>query len=154
MTHDDVENQKEDFRAAVRPSMTKIKFCQDALPDPATLIIDVLQSSHMRTATRLSAETLINLAENGVPHDVFVKLLRDGLEEQVNCLTLWDEPDAMFNLWCAVSRAGGVMAARVAREASGEAKARGYRQREAEDLEPDDEDGLGEPDITHQRSTA
>ena len=60
----------------------------------------------------------------------------------------------MFDLWCAVSRVGGVLAARVAREVFGEAKARGYRQREVEDLEPYDEDGLGEPDITHQRSTA
>jgi hypothetical protein len=31
-------------------------------------------------------ETIINLAANGVPHKVFVKLLCDGLEEQVNCL--------------------------------------------------------------------
>jgi hypothetical protein len=46
------------------------------------------------------------------------------------------------------------MAARMAREASGEAKARGYRLREAEDVEFDDEDGLTELDETHQRSTA
>lgn len=118
------------------------------------LIIDVLQSSHMRTPARLSAETIINLAENGVPHGVFLKLLRDGLERQIAGLIKWDGPDAMFNLHCAVSREGGVMAARMARKVSGEAKARGYRQRELEDLEPDDEDGLAEPDITHQRSTA
>jgi hypothetical protein len=42
----------------------------------------------------------------------------------------------------------------MARAASGEAKARGYRLREAEELEPDDEEGLAEPDLTHQRSTA
>jgi len=108
----------------------------------------------MRTPARLSAETLINLAENGVPHHIFVKLLRDGLEEQVAGLITWDGPDAMFNLWYAVSRAGGVMIARIAREFSGEARARGYGQREIEDLELDDEEALEEPNLTHQRSTA
>jgi hypothetical protein len=41
------------------------------------------------------------------------------------------------------------MAARIAREISGE-----YKEREAEDLEPDDEDDFSDQDITHQRSTA
>lgn len=108
----------------------------------------------MRSPARLSAETIINLADRGVSQNVFVKLLRDGLEEQVASLTNWDGPKAMFDLWCAVSRVGGVIPARLAREVSGEAKARGFRTKETEDIEPDDEDDLAEPDATHQRSTA
>lgn len=114
-------------------------------------IIDVLQSSHMRVPARLSAETIVNLAENKVPYPVFEKLFREGLKAQVAPLTQWDGRDAMFDLWCYLARIGGVIPARRAREASAEAKAKGYRIREPE--EPDDEDDFADSNLTHERST-
>jgi len=59
----------------------------------------------------------------------------------------------MFDLYCQVARVGGVISARLAREAGGEARVRGYGQRENEISDPDDEDELAQPDPTIQRST-
>jgi RNA-dependent RNA polymerase len=76
--NDDADNLQNDLWVGLRPSQRKIKH---GLPDPAILIIDVIQSSHMRAPTRLSAETTTNLAEIGVPHEVFIKL---GLKNRLN----------------------------------------------------------------------
>jgi RNA-dependent RNA polymerase len=82
-----------------------------------------------------------------VPHKNIVELFRDGLEEHIAGLTKWDGPNAMFDLYCQVARVGGVISARLAREAGSEARVRGYGQRENESSDPDDEDELA------QRST-
>jgi RNA-dependent RNA polymerase len=129
-------------RVWLRPSQIKITYPSESLPDPALLIVNVLRSSHLKTPGRLSAETIINLAENGVPHKVFTDLLRSGLEERVAGLTTWEGHGAMLQLWVNVARCGGVMNARRAREAGGEARAKGYGEREGEDVEVDDEDDL------------
>jgi RNA-dependent RNA polymerase len=75
--NDDADNLLNDLWAGLRPSQRKIKHPPDDVSDPAILIIDVIQSSHMRAPT----QTITNLAEIGVPHEVFIKLLHDGLEE-------------------------------------------------------------------------
>lgn len=137
----------------LRPSQIKINYDPTKALDPAMCIVDVLKTSHMRTPIRISSEVIINLAENGVPHKVFVELLRKGLQEQVEGLTTWDGPEAMFDLWCAVSRAEGVMSARLAREAAGEARARGHSSREAdEDNDFDADDDI--EDLDAAKSTA
>jgi RNA-dependent RNA polymerase len=146
----DVENESDIPRVWLRPSQTKIKY--DKL-DPAQLTIDVLRKSYMKTTTRLSAEVIINLAENGVPHKNIIRLFHDGLEEHLAGLTNWDGPNAMLDLYCHVSRIGGVITARLAREAGGEARVRGYSQREAESADADEEDDVAQPDPMAQRST-
>ena len=139
----------------LRPSQIKINYDPSKPPDPAMCVIDVVKTSHLRSPTRISSEVIINLAENGVPHGIFVELLRNGLQEQVEGLTTWDGPEAMFDLWCAVSRAGGVMSARLAREASGEARARGFMSYEAdEDYQFDVDGAIEDLDASRQRSTA
>jgi RNA-dependent RNA polymerase len=125
----------------LRPSQIKIKYPTiQPLPD-AQITIDVLRSSHLRTPSHLSAETIINLAENQVPHQVFVNLAKENLDAIVDSLLDWDGPDAMFKLWHSVARAGGVVAARMAREAAGEARMRGYFVKDVEDEDEDDLDG-------------
>ena len=52
-----------------------------ALWDPAFLIMDVVGPSRFSRPARLSQESVINLAENGVPYEVFYKLLKNTLEE-------------------------------------------------------------------------
>ena len=79
-----------------------------------------------------------------------------SIREMVKGLTTWDGPHAMFNLWMNVERAGGVLMARRAREAVGEARVRGFSNRSPEeaDLEDDDaEDDGFEADVV-PRSTA
>jgi RNA-dependent RNA polymerase len=141
----------------IRPSQFKIKYTNSP-PDPAKLTIDILRSTYMKTPARLSPETIINLAENGVPHAVFVDLLKTSITEVIADLTTWEGPDAMFHLWYNVERAGGVFSARRAREASGEARAKGLGDRGLDgelDEDDEDEDGYKLFDIaTDQRSSA
>jgi len=143
----------EEMRIWVRPSQTKIHYLKEMQLDPAMLTLDILRTSHMSTPSRISAEIIINLAENGVPRDVFVELLKTSIREMVKGLTTWDGPDAMFNLWTNVERAGGVLTGRRAREAVGEARVRGFSNRspEEESLEDDDaeEDGFEIDDVPH-----
>lgn len=116
------------------------------------LIIDVLRSSHLRTPAHLSAEILTNLGENQVPHNIFITLLQRGLQELIDGLITWEGKDAMKNLWCSVSRAGGVLSARLAREASGEARVQGHFVPDSDT--DDDEDALQLDDAVMQRSSA
>ena len=136
---------EEEMQAWFRPTQTKIKYPPGLQLDPAMLTFDILRTSHLTSPTRLSTEVIINLAENGVPHDPFVRLLKDSIRDIVTGLTTWDGPDAMFNLWINVERAGGVLTGRRAREAIGEARVRGYSNRSPDDVELEedvDEDGF------------
>jgi hypothetical protein len=109
----------------------------------------------MSSPARLTYETIINLAENGVPASIFADLFKTGIRKIVTDLTTWEGPDAMYKLWSAVERAEGVLTARKAREAVGEARFRGYRTRSQDELE-DEEDDIDEEDgfDSAQRSTA
>lgn len=106
----------------------------------------------MKSPARLSAEVIINLAENGVTHEVLEDLFKDGLEAHIAGFTKWDGPGAMHELWSNVSRAGGVISARMAREAPGEARLRGHR--DADDAELDDVEDLEQVEPEKARSTA
>ncbi|KAH8114962.1 RNA dependent RNA polymerase-domain-containing protein [Phellopilus nigrolimitatus] len=140
--------------AYVRPSQIKIKYAEGEPLDEAMLIVDVLRSSKMKTPARLSAETIINLAENGVKASSFVKLMHDGLEELVRGLTTWDGQNAMESLFYKVAKVGGVMGARMARELGGKSRAMGFGQIEDDNDDEDDEDDLQIDPALQQRSTA
>ena len=94
----------------------------------------------MKSPCRLSPEVIINLAENGVPDDVFVDLLKESLAEIVNPLLAWDAPDAATTLWMIVQHTGGVLAARKARENAGTARVKGFSERDLDENELDDEE--------------
>lgn len=134
-------NAEECAHVELTPSQQKIKFPGDSEIDPAHCIIDVLRSSHTKTPCRLSVETIINLAENGVKREVFFALLEQGLKDLVEPLLDWESPDSMRNLWTNIRRLGGVMASRRAREEVGLARVKGYSEKDAED-EANDEDGF------------
>ncbi|KAF8801654.1 hypothetical protein BYT27DRAFT_7245092 [Phlegmacium glaucopus] len=139
-----------------RHSQMKIKYPEHQVLDPAILTFDILRTSHMSTPARLKYETIINLAENGVPAQIFADLFKTGIRKIVTELTTWDGPDAMYKLWMAVERAEGVLTERKAREAVGEARFRGYKSRSQEELEQDEDDTDEEGDglDSAQRSTA
>lgn len=125
----------------LRPSQRKIKYPPDQPRDPAHLIMDILRTSYMRSPARVSPETIINLAENGVPRGVFVELMKASVANIITGLTTWEGPDAMYELWLNVERAGAVCFSRRARGAAGEARVRGFGDRQMdEDDEDEDED--------------
>lgn len=123
----------------LRPSQRKIKFDTTSPLDPAHCVIDVLRRSHLKYPSRLSAEVIINLAENGVTHAVFVKLLQDNLHDVYTSLTDWDDELAIPRLWSNIARLGGVMSARMAREFRGESRMRGLLYKDDDDDDDDDE---------------
>ncbi|KAG2369444.1 RNA dependent RNA polymerase-domain-containing protein [Suillus spraguei] len=138
---DSSENCSDVPRVWLRESQIKVKYPQTQKLSHGHLTIDVLRSSHMRSPSRLAAETIVNFAENGVPHSVFIDLMKEGLDAIVNSLLDWDGPDAMYRLWYSVARAGAVVGSRLAREAGGEARSRGFAVKD-DDIEDDDEDDL------------
>ncbi|KAG1757697.1 RNA dependent RNA polymerase-domain-containing protein [Suillus lakei] len=138
---DPSENCSDVPRVWLRESQIKVKYPQTQKLSHGHLTIDVLRSSHMRSPSRLAAETIVNFAENGVPHSVFIDLMKEGLDAIVNSLLDWDGPDAMYRLWHSVARAGAVIGSRLAREAGGEAQSRGFAVKDDE-IEDDDEDDL------------
>ncbi|KAI0737583.1 RNA dependent RNA polymerase-domain-containing protein, partial [Daedaleopsis nitida] len=118
--------------------------------DPAQRTLDVLRTSRLRCPAKLSAETITNFAENGVKFSALAALFRTDIETRVGALLNWGEErtdpvkyDAdMKLLWHALAKEGGVMAARLARENNGTARAAGYVVEDADEEELDDEDGL------------
>ena len=59
------------------------------------LTLDVLRSAKLKCPGNLSRETIVNLAENGVPHKVFRTFMEQGVKEVVEGLTQWDGRDAI-----------------------------------------------------------
>ncbi len=80
----------------------------------------------MSTPARLSEETIINLAENGVHIQIFLDLLKLSLESRVDRLTTGEGPQGLFQLWREVAKEGSIVSARLAREEAGSARAKGY----------------------------
>lgn len=143
LIREDEQPMDNERRIWFRPSQTKIKYPGGQPLDPAMLTVDLVRTSCLRTPARLSPETIINLHENGVPEQVFIDLMKESIQEMATSLTTWEGPNAMFDLWANVERAGGVFAGRRAREAVGEARARGYSNRspdEEEDEQADDDE--------------
>jgi RNA-dependent RNA polymerase len=106
---------------------------------PAHCIIDVLRGSHMQSPIQISREMITNLGENGVPHTIFAELFRNSLSTRIDSLLDWDGHDAMPRLWASIFRKGNVMAARIARESTWTARARGAQSYEQEDDNEDEE---------------
>ncbi|KAG6832945.1 hypothetical protein H0H92_004829 [Tricholoma furcatifolium] len=153
-------SSKGPLKVVVRPSQIKIRYPvhHHDPHDPTLRIIEILRTSHMRSPARISPEIIINLADNGVPPDVFVNIMTANIKECVANLTTWEGPDAMFNLWTQVERVGSVLYSRRAREAGGEARARGLghdysKEKEEKEEDDEDEDDL-QFDPAQERSTA
>ncbi|TFK75829.1 hypothetical protein BDN72DRAFT_785862 [Pluteus cervinus] len=139
-------------RIYLRNSQKKIQYPTTPSIDTAKSSIDVLRASNTHATCRLSVETIVNLAENGVPSSVFIDLLKQNGKALLTAFTKWDIPDAMVELYKVVGREGRVMAARRARENIANARVLGYSNRSPEE-DSDDEDGLPQ-DTFSERSSA
>lgn len=114
----------------IRDSQDKIKYCH---LDRAHRILDLVHVSHPAPSSsicHLSMQSVMNLSFNGVPNEVLVSLMKEGLEESVKPLMEWSTPNAMLALWDAINRAGRVSGTRLSRVAAGRSRALGFSGRE------------------------
>jgi RNA-dependent RNA polymerase len=143
-------------QAWLRPSQVKIAYSDADLDDASKRSLDIVRTDHMRSPARASTEMLINWAENGVPADALAACLRATLQGVVDLLTDFEQSDAMQRLWYTIAASRGVLGQRRARQASGEARARGlaaYDYGDEEDGE-EDEEGFDPAATARERSTA
>ncbi|KAI0370069.1 hypothetical protein BV20DRAFT_1075995 [Pilatotrama ljubarskyi] len=123
----------------IRESQRKINLDFSNL-HPAHRIFDLLAPPRVTLPSRLSRLTILNLSHNGVPTEVFVELMKETLDEQVQALTQWTRPQDMQLLWATINRIGHVSAARIQQYALGASRALGLSGRIREDDDfPSDE---------------
>lgn len=158
---------EEEPKVWLRPSQIKIKYSPHSpheciMPaniDPCKLTLDLLRASRLRCPARLSTETITNFAENGVPFKRFQELFKLNLSERLDVLLGWNAQDrpegeeTMKLLFHALSREGGVMTSRLAREDGGTARVAGHVA-DDKDVEWDDEDDFDLDEALREQSSA
>ncbi|KIJ57547.1 hypothetical protein HYDPIDRAFT_171642, partial [Hydnomerulius pinastri MD-312] len=138
----------------IRDSQLKIKLRPLNKLGRAQLTFDLLAPSRVTGPSRLSAQTLVNLSHNGVPHQVLKELMAEGLKDELHELTDWSQPHSMIAVWKAVERAGHVVMGRVRRQLAGQARALGLGQlRPLDDQAGDDSDEIDGPEVTQALNT-
>ncbi|KAG2153597.1 RNA dependent RNA polymerase-domain-containing protein [Suillus bovinus] len=138
--HPDPEHQIADGppKIWIRDSQNKIKLGPLHKVDSAHRIFDLLAPSRVTGPSRLSSQTLVNLAHGRVPLSILKELMADGLHEEVRQLTEWSGPDSMIMVWRAVEQAGRIVTSRLRRRIAGQARALGLGQ-----LRPNEELAAG-----------
>ncbi|KZT02230.1 uncharacterized protein LAESUDRAFT_662372 [Laetiporus sulphureus 93-53] len=138
-------------RIWTRPSQQKIRYAELGL---AQLIFDLVSPPRVTAPSRLSKLTIMNLSHNGVPDHLFVDLMREGLQKEMDALTTWSSEQDLLLLWNAVNQVGHVTMSIIRRQASGAARILGFgRAQDREDWEGDDgDDGENLDDILTEKS--
>lgn len=119
----------------IRNSQVKVKMPPDDLLDRSHLIFDLVRLPRLTTPSSLNQQCIINLAHNGVEHDVFAQLLEAGLKAEIQPLTNWECKDVSVHLAKAVQEAGSLLRMRVARCTALSARARGFIRDDNQDDE-------------------
>jgi RNA-dependent RNA polymerase len=116
-------------RIWIRDSQKKVNFPN--LNDRTHRIFNYLGPARVTSPHRLSMQSILNLSHNGVPHEVFTQILRQGLDQEVARIVEWDQPHAMRHLWKALYqlRVGSL---RLYRQARGVSRALGLTGRKIE----------------------
>ncbi|KZT43218.1 hypothetical protein SISSUDRAFT_1116585 [Sistotremastrum suecicum HHB10207 ss-3] len=140
MLHPDhqTDNEGQPPTIWIRHSQRKIKFSANPNPlyakvDPSHYVFNMLRYNTLTSPSRLSMQTINNMAENGVPHQVFVNLMSEGVNALVEPLTDWNSRNAMANLLTTVSNQGRVLSARAIRLAGASSRAFGFSRLERTD---------------------
>jgi RNA-dependent RNA polymerase len=82
----------------------------------------------MTIGCKISAEIIVNLAENGVPIDVFKALVKQAHDEEIELWTGFDRPDYAIRLRSHIMRSSNIVQSRMARSCEGSARAFGLRR--------------------------
>ncbi|KAG2045047.1 RNA dependent RNA polymerase-domain-containing protein [Suillus americanus] len=155
--HPDPEYQVADGppKIWIRNSQNKINCGPLHKVDAAHRIFDLVAPSRVTGPSRLSRDTLVNLAHNDAPTGILKELMVDGLHNEVRQLTEWNGPDSMLVVWRAVERAGRVVICRLRRRIAGQARAFGLGQlRPNEELGDEIDDDDDDDDVTLDRPPA
>ncbi|KAJ7603642.1 RNA dependent RNA polymerase-domain-containing protein [Mycena polygramma] len=89
-------------------------------------IFDLLAVSTSSSSSHLSAQSIIILANNGVPASVFCALQEQGLRDVITPLMDWKRPNATAYLWNAINDVSNVTRSRLQRLAAGASRALGF----------------------------
>lgn len=116
----------------IRTSQNKIKL-DHSHPCRAHLIFELLGPDYLTFPSRLSKQTIINLSENNVPSDVFMRLMEDGIKVDFEQLTAWKGDNSTKLLIHTVSKVGNVGGIRSQREVLGLGRALGYGREKEKD---------------------
>lgn len=137
MLHPDHQHDfTETPRIWIRDSQNKINI-PDAQMDRAHRIFDLVASPRVTFPARLSMQTIVNMSHNGVPDEVFIKLMEEGMSGDYEKLTTWTGPNAMKVCLHTVAKAGNVAGMRLQRQTAGMGRALGFVGREKEKEEDD-----------------
>jgi hypothetical protein len=112
----------------IRASQAKITYVYPL--DRAHRIFDLLSVSQPAAPINLSRQSIVNLANNGVPDEVLKRFMVDGLTDEVKPLMKWGGPNAMIALWNAINKLGNVSGTRLQRSTAGLSQALGLTNRE------------------------
>jgi RNA-dependent RNA polymerase len=135
----------------IRKSQRKIDLGPFSQLDRSHRIFDLVAPSRTWTSGRLSMESIITLSHNGVPDDVFISLMREGLEDKIENLTNWTRPNAMAFLWHAIDNSGNVSGSRIQRHALGVSRALGLKGRDYGRQKEDVREDANDPDTGRTR---
>lgn len=126
----------------IRKSQQKIKLAETPEEllslNPVHFIFDIVAIPRVSPGARLSKLSIINLAENRVPAQVFIDLMRQGLEREIAPLTHWEGEHAIQLLTNAVDKIGGVTASRMQAMAAGAQRALGLSRGFNQDADVDE----------------
>ncbi|KAF8910164.1 RNA dependent RNA polymerase-domain-containing protein [Gymnopilus junonius] len=138
-------DSSEEPKIWIRDSQNKIK---NHGFDRAHRIFDLLGPSRPSPSIALTSQSIVNVFANGIPSQILVRLMEEGLEKEVGPLLDWDRPHAAVFLWDAVNKCGNVTGSRTQRVATALNRALGLKGRDwgTEENETDTEDDDNQQD--------
>ncbi|KAF9011305.1 RNA dependent RNA polymerase-domain-containing protein [Cyathus striatus] len=116
-------------RIWIRDSQHKIHLPQP-LSQRSHRILDLLCVSMPSSSVSLSQQSIQNLSHNGVPDDLLLTLMKEGMSTTFTSFLEWDQPFAMVHLLDAISKNGRVQASRFQRLTAGASRALGFSRAE------------------------
>ncbi|KAF9447542.1 hypothetical protein P691DRAFT_731304 [Macrolepiota fuliginosa MF-IS2] len=120
------DDNSPEYKIWVRDSQNKIKHPELGR---SHRIFELVAASQPSTPISASRQSIVNLSFNGVPDQILMRYLEEGLTEEIEPLVNWNRPKAAPHLWTAINTTGGVARARLARCTAGISRALGLTKR-------------------------
>lgn len=114
-------------RIWIRESQNKIK---NSTFDRAHRIFDLLAPSRPSASIVLTAQSIMNVFANGIRATTLIRMMEDGLENEIGPLLEWNKPHAMVFLWDAINKLGNVSGSRTQRVSVAVNRAMGFKGRD------------------------
>jgi hypothetical protein len=128
------DDEDDDPKIWIRASQLKIHLRGDLRVHRIFDLLRASRPSQTEVRRHVSEQSILCLSSNGIPDDILVTLLIQGLEQTVKPLLNW-APGAMGLLWCAINGTGNVSGSRLQRIAWSKSRVLGFRDRKPEELD-------------------